>query len=144
MKTNLHSICFAIMLILSVLLPVNVSAQIDYQQDFSQVDHKWTDLDFKVTDVATCQTPFALRANVNAAQRNVVETVSPAIGVSDGEEVVLIYRYKLLKYDNVLPYQPENIADWGSLTLDYGPTRNGPWTQIDAITPQNHVVPTVL
>jgi len=140
MKTNLHPISRAIVLIASVLFSVSAIAQIDYQQDFSQVDHHWTDLDFKVTDVAVCETPTALRANVNATQHNVVETVSPAIGISNGEELVLTYRYKLLKYDNVLPYQPENIADWGSITLDYGPSRNGPWTQVDAIIPQNHVV----
>jgi hypothetical protein len=142
MKTQLQSLRCLIVLATSILTTHTAFSQIDYQQDFSQANHKWTDRDFKVTDVAVCETTNAIRANVNngAANPIVAETVSPAIGLSDGEAAVLTYRYKLLKYDNVLLYQPENDADWGTVTLDYGPTRNGPWRQIDAITSQNHVV----
>ena len=141
MKTILQLLGGSMFMAASVLYTNTVRAQIDYQQDFSRVDHKWTDRDFKVTNVAVCQTESAIRAHVNngLARPVVAETVSPAVGLSNGEAITLTYRYKILVYDNVLPYQAENTTDWGTITLDYGPSRNGPWTAIDAITPQNHI-----
>ena len=69
-----------------------------------------------------------------------VETVSPSLGISNGEEMILTYNYKLLYYDDVLPYAPLDDPDWGIFLVEYGPTRNGPWTTIDAITPEDHII----
>lgn len=124
-----------------MLIPATVNSQIDYFQDFALETHNWTDLDFYTTDNAVCGADMALRANlVNQAGVTVpAEVLSPPIGVSNGEMVTLSYSYKLLKFDEVLPSVAVNEQDWGWFKLEYGPTRNGPWTQIDAVTPFDHI-----
>lgn len=117
------------------------SAQIDYFQDFSTEAHKWTTADFKATDVAICNNPYAFRAAYkNYADADVpAVTFSPRLGISNGERLVLSYSYKVLLYDNVAPYKPAQGTNWGSLTVEYGATPNGPWVTVDRITYKNHV-----
>jgi len=115
--------------------------QIDYFENFDDEGHKWTTLDFYTTDVGVCGVGPSFRANpVNSAGVTVpVETVSPSLGVSNGEEVRLSYSYRLLYFDEVLPYQALDEEDWGLFTIEYGPTINGPWTTLDVVDPYVHV-----
>ena len=140
MKITLHSI-FGFCLTAGLFLTQNISAQINYAQDFSSANHKWTTSDFVVTDVAICNTPYAFRAAYknNAAANNPVITYSPNLGTSNGERLVLTYKYKVLLYYNVIPTQPANGNNWGSLTVQYGPTPNGPWSIADNINQANHI-----
>jgi hypothetical protein len=134
---HLTAICMAT----GLFAPAIATAQIDYFQDFSTDGNNWTTTDFDITDVATCDNPYAFRA----AYKNYADaavpaiTLSPRLGISNGEQLVLSYNYKVLLYDNVLPYQPANGNNWGSLTVEYGTTPNGPWTIVDNITSKNHV-----
>ena len=140
MKTTLHLIS-GLCLTAVLFFTQNVSAQINYTQDFSSSNHKWTTSDFVVTDVAVCNNPYAFRA----AYKNSANTATPAVtyspnlGVSNGERVVFTYSYKVLMYDKVLPYQPAAGNNWGSLLVQYGPTQNGPWSVADNITASNHI-----
>jgi len=140
MKNTLHflsALCFAA----TLLFIQPVSAQISYAQDFSVSNHKWTTTDFSVTDVAMCTTPYAFRAPYknDAATAMPVVTYSPNLGISNGERIVLSYKYKVLLYDAVLPYLPAAGNNWGSLLVQYGPTQNGPWNVADNITASNHI-----
>ena len=144
MKATLHKLCIGMFLYMATLIPVEALAQIDYSENFNTDEHRWTTLDFYTTDVAVCGNNFAYRANpINEAGVTVpVETVSPSLGVSNGEELTLSYSYKLLDYDEVLPYTAVDDDDWGIFILEYGPTNNGPWTELDVITPYEHSVST--
>jgi len=140
MKNTLHSIHG--LAFTAILFLINtLTAQINYTQDFSSLNHKWTTSDFVVTDVAVCNNPYALRAAYKNSANNATPaiTYSPNLGVSNGERVVLTYRYKVLMYDEVLPYQPATGNNWGSLLVQYGPTQNGPWSVADNITASNHI-----
>jgi hypothetical protein len=140
MKTLLHQLGFGIFITALLISSHNATAQIDYLQNYGTNNPDWSTADFETTDVAVCGTDMAFRAHlVNEAGTTVpVETVSQSIGVSNGEITTLSYTYKLLDYDAVLPYTAVDDSDWGVVTLAYGPTRNGPWTELDVINPINH------
>lgn len=137
MKTAIHHTILGALLLLA---SGSAFAQIDFYESFAGTTNTWLTQDFETTDAAVCGTDFSFRANPTNVQDMPisVETVSPMVGISDGEPVVLNYSYKLLAYADDLPTQPLNRADWGLVSLSYGPTINGPWTQVDAITPLNH------
>ncbi len=140
MKALVQKISFGLLTVAALATTGTMTAQIDYYEDFSTDEQRWTDLDFQATDIAVCGGGNALRANPVNQQGKVVpvETVSPSLGVSNGEEAVLSYNYKLLYYDTVLPFRPVADTDWGVFIVEYGPTRNGPWAQLDVITPDTH------
>lgn len=140
MKTILHRLCMGMVVSASLLSTPRAIAQIDYYEDFSTPDNRWTTQDFERTDIAACDNNAAFRANASTVNgvSIPVETISPIIGTSNGEIVTLSYSYKLLNYDTVLPFTPVNDFDWGIFSLEYGPTMNGPWTEIDAVLPESH------
>lgn len=142
MKTILQKLCTGLILCTAMLSSESIFAQIDYFEDFDNNDHRWTTLDFYTTGENVCTAGTAYRANpVNEVGVRVpVETVSPSLGYSNGELVTIRYSYKLLDHDEVLPFRPVDDADWGTISLEYGPTQNGPWTQIDYITPYDHII----
>jgi len=144
MKATIHKLCFGMILCMATLYSGSANGQIDYFENFDDEGHKWTTLDFYTADAGVCGVYNAFRANpVNDAGVTVpVETVSPSLGVSNGEEVRLSYSYKLMDYDAVLPYTAVDDQDWGQITVEYGPTNNGPWTAIDVVTPFDHVAST--
>ncbi len=138
MKTTLHLIAAVAA---GLLISEKANAQIDYFQDFSTTMHEWTTSDFVVTDVAVCDNPFAFRAayknDISGAKSAI--TYSPNLGLSNGEQIILSYNYKVLLYDSVLPYQPAQGNNWGNITVEYGPTVNGPWNIADYIDANNHI-----
>jgi hypothetical protein len=140
MKTTLHKLLFSLFIVGGMISFQNVTAQVSYTQDFAITKHNWTTLDFNVTDAVPCNSPYALRALYkNFADTLIaVNTTTPSLGISNGEQIVLSYNYKVLLYNNVLPYQPATGNNWGSLAVEYGPTVNGPWTVIDIVTAKNH------
>ena len=140
MKSIIHKTGLKLMAALALFTTGTVMAQIDYYQDFANANHGWTTRDFERSTVATCTNSPSFRANAgNSTGRAVaVETVSPSIGISNGEAVTLSYEYKLLNYDATLPTSAVAGADWGMVTVAYGPTLNGPWTEVDVISPQNY------
>jgi len=142
MKALVQKISFGFLTGILLAAPGVLNAQVDYYEDFSNDTQHWSDLDFRATDVAVCDDGFALRANpVNQyGEITPVETVSQSLGVSNGEQIMLSYNYKLLYYDNVLPHVPVDDADWGVILVESGPTQNGPWTTIDAILPEDHYI----
>jgi hypothetical protein len=142
MNATIQKLCCGLIFCTAALFSGSALAQIDYFEDFDDDSHKWTTLDFYTTNENVCIAGYAYRANpVNEAGVRVpVETVSPSIGVSNGELLTLKYNYKLLDHDEVLPYRAVDDEDWGTISLEYGPTINGPWTEIDYITPFDHLI----
>jgi len=140
MKALVRKLSFGILAGAALAVTGTMNAQIDYFQDFSINDGVWSDRDFTATSIAVCDGGNALRANpMNDLGTPIpVETVSQSLGISNGEEVILSYNYKLLYYDDMLPYKALADADWGMLTIEYGPTQNGPWRELDMILPENH------
>lgn len=141
MKAFIPKAVFGLLIATGLLSTEKMYGQIDYFENFSGTDNRWLGNDFHTTDVAVCDGEAAFRANPVIDRGTIipVETVSPSLGVSNGEEVTLTYNYKLLYFDSVLPYKPVDKEDWGVFILEYGPTRNGPWTLLDAITPKDHI-----
>lgn len=145
MKTFIQkSGIYAVLTALLTILPLQVSAQVDYYEDFTSGSEEllWSQIDFHTTDVAVCGNGSAFRANPvsNAGTVIPAEAVSKSLGISNGEEIVLAYNYKLLQYDDVLPFRPLTRGDWGSVMIEYGPTQNGPWTVVDIITDENYAI----
>ena len=142
MKAIIQKASAGLFLTAAMLTANSTMAQIDYFENFSGSETGWLGNDFHATDVAVCDNEGAFRANPIIDEGAVipVETVSSSLGISNGEEVTLTYDYKLLYFDEVLPVKALDESDWGVFILEYGPTRNGPWTLLDAITPKNHVV----
>lgn len=143
MKTIIQKTGLALLTAFAIFTTGKATAQIDYYQDFDSSNHGWTTLDFERTTVATCTNSPSFRANAGniTGQAVAVETVSPSLGVSNGEVITLSYEYKLLNYDEVLPSTAVLPTDW-QVTLEYGPTLNGPWTAVDAVSPRNNYRPT--
>lgn len=142
MKALVQKLGFGILMGAALMAPVAMNAQIDYYYDFSSDEQRWSDLDFHTTDIAVCDDGFALRANPVNELGTVVpaETVSRSLGVSNGEEVVMSYNYKLLYYDDVVPHIAVDDPNWGMLAIEYGPTQNGPWELLDFISADNHYI----
>ena len=139
MKTTLHLI-ITLFMAAGLLVSQRATAQIDYFQDFATGNNNWTTTDFKTTSVAACN-GSALRAaykNYPDATARAV-TLSPRLGISNGERIILNYSYKVLLYNNVLPYQPAQGNNWGLFTVEYSVTPNGPWVIIDNVNRKNHL-----
>lgn len=116
-------------------------AQINYSEDFEGAG--WTSEDFEITDVATCNGAGSLVGNAFEFFGFIipVEVVSPNIGTSDGNQVVLSYSYKILQYDDTLPDTPTpNSPAWGDFTVEYSSSATGPWTMLETVNPTNHIV----
>ena len=140
MKPTLLQLLVPAFILTSLLYFNTLNGQVNYVQDFSTANHKWTTLDFNVTDVAVCKSPYAFRALFKNSPDGLepAHTTSPNLGISNGEQITLSYNYKVLLYDNVLPYQPANGNNWGTVAVEYGPSINGPWTVIDVVNYKNY------
>ncbi|RZJ64884.1 MAG: T9SS type A sorting domain-containing protein [Flavobacterium sp.] len=126
----------------SLLLSGSAFAQITYTEDFEATDHGWSEgvEQFAVTNEEVCDGIGSFRANVYNVFDvfvNDAETISSSIGTSDGTQQVLTYKFKVLDYFEEGD-APTIAANWGSMTVEYGPSATGPWTLIETVTPANH------
>ena len=138
MKKNLQ---FLFVCFLFAIAVNNAEAQINYTEDFETTEG-WGGADFEVTDAATCNGSGSLAGNAFEIFGFVIpaEVVSPSIGTSDGNQVVLSYSYKLLEYDDTLPDTPTpNSPSWGNFTVEYSDSETGPWTLLETVNSANHI-----
>ena len=145
MKTNLRLLLSGIMLGGVLFVCSSANAQIDYSENFDgEID--WELIDFYEDEDAyeiPCAGTDALFTNLydlGFFGTYEAEMVSPSIGTSDGNPVILSYQYKLLDYnDGETPVNPtQNEGDWGFFTVYYATSSDGPWTAIETVNPQNH------
>lgn len=120
-----------------ILLCVTVvgHAQIDYSENFSAGATGWTGSGFETATVADCSGNGAIRARVNSqiAESKTIMAISAPLGVSDGGDVALHYSIRLLAYDAAIPQYALPNTDFGRITLDVGPSVEGPWSTVDRI-----------
>ncbi len=140
MKTIVQKLGFCILAVTALLTSGKADAQIDYIEDFNTGANGWTEDGFEYTTAGACDGAGAIRARINNSltTKQAFATVSPSLGVSNGEEVTLWYSYSLLKYDAVIPSEPLGLRDFGQLVLEYATSANGPWTTLDKITLANY------
>lgn len=140
MKTLVRKLGFCILAVTALFLSDTAYAQIDYIEDFNTDAGGWTEDGFEYTTAGACNGAGAIRARINntLTTREAFATVSPSLGVSNGEEITLWYSYSLLKYDAVIPAKPVEFRDFGQLVLEYATSANGPWTALDKITLANY------
>lgn len=118
----------------------NAVAQINFSEDFESAG--WTEGDFTVTDIAVCNGAGSLVGNAFEFWGFAIpaEVISPSIGISNGNQVVLSYNYKLLQYDSDLPDTPTpNSPSWGSFTVEYSSSATGPWELLETVNSSNHI-----
>ncbi len=122
----------------------NLWSQISFTEDFEDGAEGWYDPDaWYYVDV-----PFencgnlAYITSLYSDYAGFEETsVSPSIGISNGAQAVIAYDYKLVYFGN--PFLPlENEPDWGTIKVEYATSETGPWTTIDVVTPEDHIVST--
>lgn len=129
--------------VLTVLLPLAASAQINYTQGFEDDNHGWSvDGNFEVTDEAPCGGSGAFRANAYSflgffTQEG--ETMSPSLGISNGMPITVAYNYMVVDYASEPPFTSVvNAADWGTVTIEYATSASGPWLPLDTIDPTTY------
>jgi len=138
MKRKLHLLralcCFGL---LSTGFAVN--AQINYSEGFEGATTAWSDDDFESVSLYACTgTNIFVGEAFSFFGLSFDAATQAAIGTSNGMPATLTYNYKLLDY-----YTEEgllNSPNWGSITVAYATSVNGPWTTVQTITPANHVV----
>lgn len=140
MKTIIQKLGFCILAVTAMLTSGKAVAQIDYSENFNTGASGWTEDGFEYTTAGACNGAGAIRARISNAlsEKEAYATVSPSLGVSNGQEVTLWYSYSLLKYDPVIPAEPLGVTDFGQLVLEYAVSANGPWTALDKITLANY------
>lgn len=139
MKTVIQKLCLLVFATVGLLTCPAAFGQIDYSEDFSSGARDWVG-NFETTDIATCNGTSAIRARVSntSATRLPAIAQSPAVGISNGEEITLLYSYRLLQYDAVLPAVPVGLLDFGNIALDYAASPAGPWFELDNISMLNY------
>lgn len=63
--------------------------------------------------------------------------ISPSLGVSNGGIATLQYEYKISHLLNTL-FPIPNDPDWGTIKVEYANSPEGPWNEIETISPENH------
>lgn len=132
---------YYVLLVTLFLLPIaKTNAQISYSEDFEVLaDIEWTDGDgyFWLDDEEACNGSSVV-GNLYYYNPVAGTSVSGSIGTSNGDPAIISYSYKLVDYYTLEGYA--NSPAWGEFTLEYGPSATGPWTEIETITPSNHIV----
>lgn len=124
-------------------MPCNTIAQIDVTENFESYtsgEDPWGG-DFYINDESSCEGDLSLAVNMYyffGFGLLEAEVVSNSIGTSNGGEVTLSYDYKILSYGDLLPV--DNIDNWGSFQILYGTSETGPFTLLETVNTENHIV----
>jgi len=127
-----------LLFIICALLFINKSiAQVNYTEGFEGNTFAWDDNEFYATDDQVCNgiTSFA-GESFTLAGFNIRSTTTALIGLSNGQEVTLSYKYKILDYNSEEAVL--NSTNWGNVKVSYATNSSGPWTTLETITPENH------
>lgn len=134
------SIIYSLLSCFFLLSITESNAQINYSEDFESVDDiEWTTGGgyYWLEDEESCD-GYSVAGNLYYFEPDPGISVSGLIGVSNGDPATLSYSYKILDYWTLGAYP--NTPAWGEFSVEYGPSATGPWTEIETITPSNHIV----
>lgn len=138
MKKRLRLLCNLAALCM-LLFAGGAYAQINYTSNFNNQGNvdTWDNYMFDFTDVGQCQGNGAMWANLWYLLPE-AETISPNIGVSNGGQATLNYRYKVMNYDDPPTEATENSENWGFIQVYWAPSPTGPFNLLETIDPTNH------
>lgn len=143
MKTQLHHL---LVLICTLALSVTGYSQLAYTQNFNDFNQGNWGYGFSTYNSNGCGETTSLRGNFyyyysdwdGEYYDNPATTVSPALGLSNGQLATMTYNYKIVEYsDNTLA--TPNSPSWGTVELQWGTSDTGPWTTFQTISPSNHL-----
>ena len=144
MKTRLHVLLYGVLICGLFFFSQGAYAQINYSEDFEDFEDDWEDenSDFFTFDASACA---GMSLVVNPYVNNTSgETVSTSLGTSNGGLVTLTYDYKLMNYNSGMPPvdATQNDGDWGFFEISYSASQGGPFTVLQTIDTENHIVST--
>jgi len=125
------------MILGSIFFTQTSQAQINYSQDFETSDGSSSAYEFDTDPDGFGCTATSLWANLWWFDSYEKYFVSELVGSSNGLPATIGFDYKVVTYSDFLAYP--NSPDWGSITVQYGTSASGPWTDIQTIDPSNHV-----
>lgn len=136
--TKKTSLFRAVLALSFLLFGLKSSAQISYSQNFDGTAIDWYNPggDFSLDSDAGCN-GSSIVTNLYWLYDYEMEAYSDPIGFSNGQAATLSYSFKLVEYSSGEAFTG---TDWGSITLQYGTSTQGPWTDIETISPANHTV----
>lgn len=135
MRKKLH-LYFAVTSML-LFFANDVCGQISYTEGFEEDGYAWTDEDFFADDDLACTGDIVfVGESFTFDDFNIRSTTTAPVGMSNGQEAVFTYNYKILDYDTGAAIS--NDVDWGSIIVSYATNSSGPWTSLETITPDNH------
>ena len=123
-------------LIVSVLAINSVNSQINYSANFNNDNENWQSQIFTQSSVLPCDGTGALIGNLYT-YGNHINATSPSIGISNGGEISLSYKYKIL--DHRTREVITNEQEWGFIKIYYAITPMGPFRLLQTIDPTNHI-----
>lgn len=139
MKQKLQ-LLYGIFIFCSVFLSNKGYSQINYSEDFETEEiGGWSQSDFYYADFIPCEGTGSMVGEMYSLFGDVLasETISPSLGISNGQLATLTYSYKL--YDALSEMALTNSPDWGNFTIEYSASASGPWTTIQTISSTSHV-----
>lgn len=141
MKKKLQLLC-GFFVFCAFIFTNNGYSQINYSEDFETEDiGGWSQSDFYYADFLPCEGTGSMVGEMYSLFGDVFgsETISPSLGMSNGQLATLSYSYRLIdalaETDTALPNDP----DWGNFTIQYSAFASGPWTTIQTISSENHI-----
>jgi hypothetical protein len=127
----------------ALLFSGNAWSQISYYQDF-EGDVDWSDTSgnyYLDMPFESCDGMVLVSFLWSEVIGVPLITSTPSVGISNGAQAVVSYDYKLSQFSNYTEALP-NDPEWGNIRLEYATSESGPWTLIDDLTAEDHVVST--
>lgn len=125
----------AVLALSFMLLGLKSSAQINYSQNFDGETIDWYNPGYFDTDNTFSCNGVSIYTNLYYLDDFEKDAYSMPIGISNGQEATLTYNFKLLDFETLEAFTG---ANWGTITVQYGTSLDGPWTAIDVISDADH------
>jgi Secretion system C-terminal sorting domain/Ig-like domain CHU_C associated/GEVED domain len=142
MKTNLRLLYYSLLVCCALIFTNKSYSQINYSQGFETDEGGWSDVDFFAFYFFPCTGDQALSGEMfsdpDFGDFFPITTISPSLGTSNGLQATLTFSYSLIDWDTFEGVT--NSFDWGSVTVEYSSSASGPWTNLQTISPANHIV----
>lgn len=143
MKTQLH---YLFVLFCTLACSVTGYSQLAYTQNFNDFTQGGWGYGFSTYNSNGCGATTSLRGNFYHYYDDwsgeyydyPAVTVSPALGLSNGQLATMTYNYKIVQYSDVTQATP-NSPSWGTVELQWGTSVDGPWTTFQTLSPSNHL-----
>lgn len=143
MKTQLRNL---FVLICTLACSVTGYSQLAYTQNFNDFTQGGWGYGFSTYNSNGCGATTSLRGNFYHFYDDwsgeyfdyPAVTVSPSLGLSNGQLATMTYNYKIVQYSDNTVATP-NSPSWGTVELQWGTSVDGPWTTFQTISPSTHI-----